>query len=345
MADILTGTTVINLSISIWTGTAKLHRAEVDDSELPPKDLVTLGSKKLFDPAKLKRFYGIKNNAFFLCNNYGVRFLSGWLVDNSFLPELVDKLVKQRVQWDAEMNTFLQTYDAECQKWLAQNRQWENILANAMPGVAEIGKRFNFGWQVFHVLPMPTSSEGDQTLDEVQIVGSRAVQRMAKEIEEALPTYAAGKQFRASPLRRLAALSDALSFASPEVSKLTDVLNGLVNTDQFTTRAVLEKLATPEGMAEVCTPDAEVGDIMSGIVDKLFPPKDVPEPETVEQEDVAVSGIDVSGLLATAKSVLGLGMPMPERVEEKVEAVAPVNNVQQDVVHNMLGALDSGGLW
>lgn len=325
MADILTSSTVINLDISIWTGKAKLQRTEVDDSALPPEDLVTLGSKKIFDPVKLKKFHGLKSNAFSFCNRYGVKFMSGWLVDNNYIGELTAKLSEQRVKWDEEVRKFLANYHMECQDWLAANPQWANILANALPRQGEIAKRFNFGWQVFNIIPAPTDTNGDQTQDELAIVPTRAIEKMAKEIGDVRGVYADGKSFRDGPLKRLAAMARSLSFSSPEVDKLSEVLNELANLgSRNITQLILDKLQDPKELVALCVPGEDASDILANCTASHISP-----------EPVSVTVPDYSSLITDAGSIL----------DEVQPALVKQEIGNQQAMSNMLGAIDSEGLW
>lgn len=385
MADILTNSTMLNLDISIWTGKAKLQRTEVDDSALPPEELVTLGSKKIFDPAKLKSFHGIKSNAFAACNRYGVKCMGGWLVSNSSIDELVNKLSAQRGKWDDAVRQFLATYQMECDDWLAANPEWASILANALPRQSEIARRFNFGWQVFHVIPAPTDSVGDQTQDELDIVPTRAIEKMAKEIEGVLDVYAPNKTFRVAPLQRLAGMARSLAFSSPEVDKLGDILNQLANTGSLDiAQIMLGKLADPKELAVICEPGKDAQNILDSVVVLQRPvsqPQSAPEPVQEVQQPMTKTLPDIGSLIADAQSVLKqplmrepqasepVAQPIqqeaqPDEVEKQdiykpdntlanagLEALqvapepAPVQTNNEQAMSNMLGAIDSEGLW
>lgn len=383
MADILTSSTMLNLDISIWTGKAKLQRTEVDDSALPPEELVTLGSKKIFDPAKLRRFHGIKSNAFAACNRYGVKCMGGWLVDNAFILELTGNLSVYRTQWDEVVRQFLATYQMECEDWLKQNPQWANILANALPRQSEIARRFNFGWQVFNIIPAPTNTIGDQTQDELDIVPTRAIEKMSKSIEDSRELYAPGKTFRAGPLRRLASMARSLSFSSPEVDKLAELLNQIADTGNLDiAQIMLGKLANPKELAALCVPSKTPQDILDSVVTLNVPqPQPMSTPVQEKQEPVAKPLPDIGSLIADAQSVLNQPLVLAPQVSEPepqvtpaeeqmdpvtAEALKDVREVQrmpeykpdpvqpvpvsvpqanEQAMVNMLGTIDSEGLW
>lgn len=385
MADILTNSTVVNLDISIWTGKAQLKRTEVDDSALPPKELATLGSKRLFDPEKLKKFGGIKSSAHALCGKYGVKFIGGWLVDNQYLQELVGKLAQYRDRWDDVLRTFLAEYQQNCQEWLIQNSQWAKILVNAMPRESEIAKRFNFGWQVFNIVPAPTGVNGDQTDAELGCVPTRAMERVAEEIAGILPCYEPGKRRMMEPLRKVQRMCKTMSFSSPEMARLEEVLGKLdALGDTSIIRLVLGMLTDAKTIMKMCEPSQTATDILDGIVGQQQPP--APEPEPV-QEPIPASVQtpqdrplpDVSSLIQQAFDILNpkpvqqvapAPVPEPEPENDPVggdqggskqpEPIpvagpeptptpqpehGPVVDANAQAVSSMLGMIDSGGLW
>lgn len=360
MSDILVGTTVLRIDISIWTGRAKLNRGEVDDSQLPPEDLVTLGSKRLFDPAKLTKFNSIKSNVNYTCNRYGVKFLGGWLVAASVLPTVLQRLEELRRDWDTTMAEFLANYSDECEAWLSQNEEWRTILASALPVQSEISRRFNFGWQTFNVAPAPTHGIGDQTDDEIQAVRPRAMEKMAKAIADTLPVYADGKKFRSAPLQRLADQCNALSFASPELSKLATVLQELTGHTRSVeiVSLVLGKLADAAAIEELCQPVEAPEDILDGIITKAAAPSefvDVPPVAGVAPESVQprIDTPPVVDALQQAKAYLDTLPPVavPESSSAPASVVEPVATpvvsatANKVAVNNMMGMLDRGGLW
>lgn len=304
-------------------------------------------------------------------------------MDNSFIQELTGKLSSHRTQWDEAVRQFLATYQMECDDWLNQNPQWANILANALPRQSEIARRFNFGWQVFNIIPAPTDTLGDQTQDELDIVPTRAIEKMARSIEEVQEVYAPGKTFRAGPLRRLAGMARSLSFSSPEVDKLAELLGQIADTGNLDiVQIMMGKLADPKELAALCVPSKTPQDILDSVVTINVPqPQPMPTPVQEKKEPVAKSLPDIGSLLADAQSVLNhplvrvpqVSEPEPQvtPAEEQMDPVtaealkavrevqrmpeykpAPAQPVQVSVPQaneqamvNMLGTIDSEGLW
>ena len=68
---------LVMLGISIWSGRKKLKPEDLNllDGEIPPEELVSLGSKRVCDPEPLKPFHRLKQSAERACLRVGTRFL------------------------------------------------------------------------------------------------------------------------------------------------------------------------------------------------------------------------------------------------------------------------------
>ena len=83
---------VVNLDIHIWTARKKLVPLDLGGAELPPEDLASLGSKRICNPDDLRSFGTLKARAVNLLEGNGIRFLSGWAVPDTRLPEIMREL-------------------------------------------------------------------------------------------------------------------------------------------------------------------------------------------------------------------------------------------------------------
>ena len=74
--------TLVMLDIRIWSGRKKLRPEDLrlSGDEIPPEDLVSLGSKRVCDPESLKAFYRLKQSAERACLRVGTRFLGGFAI-------------------------------------------------------------------------------------------------------------------------------------------------------------------------------------------------------------------------------------------------------------------------
>ena len=143
----------LKLDISIWTGKARLTPEDIPDAvvDMPPEALATLGSKRIFDPQALRPFNTAKTRAFRTCDQYGVRCMGVWLVDNGVLNNLTAELDKLRGEFEYSVGTFISTYEDGASNWLQQFPAWEGIIRAALPDSTAIGKKFAFRYYVLKV--------------------------------------------------------------------------------------------------------------------------------------------------------------------------------------------------
>ena len=86
---------ICHIDCSIWSGRKKLRPEDfrlANGSQLPPKDVASLGSKKICDPEALANFERLKKEAQRLCEQVGVRFLGGYAVPEDRIDQIVPEL-------------------------------------------------------------------------------------------------------------------------------------------------------------------------------------------------------------------------------------------------------------
>lgn len=280
----------LKLDISIWTGKARLTPEDIPDAvaDMPPETLATLGSKRIFDPQALRPFNAAKTKAFRTCDQYGVRCMGGWLVDNGVLNNLTAELDKMRGEFDRSVGTFISTYEDGASNWLQQFPEWEGIIRAALPDSTNIGKKFAFRYYVLKV-----QTENHDALDATSEAPSTAAATIAAEIarireqvfgdDRTAPVTS--KTF--SCLDTLADRCDNMSFVHPGFAHLARLLRSMVvnSTDVDVVRAFLTGLSTPEAVAAV-THETRIMDFERDSLDVSEPvtmpepaaPVDTPEP-------------------------------------------------------------------
>lgn len=147
---------MVRVDCSFWSARAKLQKDDLPwdvQQSMPPEQIATLGSKRLFDPAKLKIFNTLKARAHGALDKKCVRFLGGWATHEDRLPELAEQLATIASDFDAETRRFLDIYVEGVATWAQNFPGWENILLNAVPKVHELRGKFAFAWQMFKIAP------------------------------------------------------------------------------------------------------------------------------------------------------------------------------------------------
>jgi hypothetical protein len=86
---------ICHIDCAIWSGRKKLRPEDLqlaNGSQLPPKDVASLGSKKICDPEALAQFDRLKKEAQRLCEQVGVRFLGGYAIPDTRIDQLLPEL-------------------------------------------------------------------------------------------------------------------------------------------------------------------------------------------------------------------------------------------------------------
>ena len=185
MQEITDQLTLVCLDVRIWSGRKKLRAEDLKlGTEMPPEELVSLGSKRVCNPEALRVFHRVKKAAERACLLVGTRFLGGFAVAAEHAEAVADKLDALKSEFDAETSTFLSGYNEALENWITSLPQWEAPIRRAIEPVNVVGGRMKFGYQLLLVGP----AERPGTLEEeVQGLGDSIfaeVEQMARELDE-----------------------------------------------------------------------------------------------------------------------------------------------------------------
>lgn len=219
----------VRLDVSIWTARAKLRREDLPNADdLPPEALTSMGSKRLFDPTKLRIFNTLKARAISLLDKNGVRFLGGWCVRQDLLDTLDKGLNDIRDDFMDALRSFLQDYEYEVDQWLQQFPDWRHILNPVIPSAGELHKRFSFSWQMYKINPEGTGSEGNNLMTTIDGLADKALEevlRMAKEAyDECFKDKDTVTKKAYRPVHTMLQKLDTLTYLHPNLMALRQVL-------------------------------------------------------------------------------------------------------------------------
>ena len=163
--DVLAHSVIVALDVSIWSGKAKLDRQELSDADgLPPEQMATLGSKKLFNPAKLRIFNALKARATSALDAAGTKFLGGWLVPEQRFGSVRDAVDHAQGDFHKAVADFISNYQSDLDDWCRQFPEWEYNIRRAAPDTGELMRKFGFSWQAFSAAPLPADSSLDSAV-------------------------------------------------------------------------------------------------------------------------------------------------------------------------------------
>lgn len=160
--DVLAHSVIMSLDVSIWSGKAKLDRQELSDADgLPPEQMATLGSKKLFNPAKLRIFNALKARATSALDAAGTKFLGGWLVPEHRFNAVRTAVDNAQGDFNKAVADFISNYQSDLDDWCRQFPEWEYNIRRAAPDTGELIRKFGFSWQAFSAAPLPMDNSMD----------------------------------------------------------------------------------------------------------------------------------------------------------------------------------------
>ena len=163
--DVLAHSVIMSLDVSIWSGKAKLDRQELSDADsLPPEQMATLGSKKLFNPAKLRIFNALKARATSALDAAGTKFLGGWLVPEHRFNAVRTAVDNAHGDFHKAVADFIINYQSDLDDWCRQFPEWEYNIRRAAPDTGELMRKFGFSWQAFSAAPLPADSSLDSAV-------------------------------------------------------------------------------------------------------------------------------------------------------------------------------------
>ena len=160
--DVLAHSVIVALDVSIWSGKAKLDRQELSDADgLPPEQMATLGSKKLFNPAKLRIFNALKARATSALDAAGTKFRGGWLVPEHRFNAVRTAVDNAQGDFHKAVADFISNYQSDLDDWCRQFPEWEYNIRRAAPDTGELMRKFGFSWQAFSAAPLPMDNSLD----------------------------------------------------------------------------------------------------------------------------------------------------------------------------------------
>ena len=218
--------TLVILTISIWSGRKKLRAEDLKlGTDVPPDDLVSLGSKRVCDPEPLKIFHRVKKGAERACLQRGTRFLGGFAIPNDRAEALADELDTLKGEFGDESRQFLQSYDQGLEEWIGQHPQWEAAIRRAIEPANVVGGRLRFGYQLIQIAP----AEKSGTLaEEVKGLGTGVfaeVAQVARELDESFLGKEVLHRRALSTFRTIREKLDCLSFVDPRIQPIVDTID------------------------------------------------------------------------------------------------------------------------
>lgn len=339
------GFVFFNVDCTVYTARKRITPADLDleESELPPTTLASLGSMHSADPKQLTRFESFRGAMRNACLVYGVRCLGGFAVPFDKAAEVAAKLDELVDEFYSLKATFLKDFEANREAWLTKKEfaQWTDKIRARLDTVTHVDKQLQASWQAFTLgslqdLPKgpgeqesPLASGVVKAFLGVEDSAIKELAVMAKSLLENSVYDSNGHprpevtQKILSPIRKILEKADALSFAAPRLRHVVDYgravlcqlpLKGkLVGAFKDMVFSLAHALTDPEGIirsAETASgSEIEISDEDSLALQALNAPAQVAQVDSAPvEDDLFDSSVVASSVPAPAALVQQVAM-------------------------------------
>jgi hypothetical protein len=239
MSNALNDVVVVSLDVRIWSGRKKLRPEDLTASgRLPPRDLVSLGSKKIFNPKALKPFVEVKRRAEARCQAIGVRFARAFAIPKAVAKSVIAELNDLAENFRAVREAFLATYDEELARWKAQHPGYERLIEAELLPKALVGSKFAFGYDVFAINAVDGDGELAALMEQggagnlTQGLAGALYEEVASESKEFVRQSLAGRhavtQKFLRPVRAIREKLAGLAFLDPAIAPLVGSIDEIL---------------------------------------------------------------------------------------------------------------------
>lgn len=235
--SVLSDVVVVCLDVHIWSGRKKLRPEDLTASgQLPPKELVSLGSKKIFDPKALKPFRDLKREAETVCQLHGVRFAKSYAIPRANVQLVFKELGVLQTKYEGERKQFLATYDEEKTRWKEQYPGYEKLIETEFLPKSAVESRLSFGFTPFCINDVDDElSQAVTASGSGQIVIGLCGQlflEVAMQTREFMKRSLLGRnevtQRFLRPVRAIREKLAGLAFLDPSVTPLVDTIDSML---------------------------------------------------------------------------------------------------------------------
>ena len=175
----------VNLDVRIWSGRKKLTAEDLSlGADVPPEDLVSLGSKRVCDPDAIKVFHRLKQQAERVCLTGGMRFLGGYAIPEERTETVAAELDALGETFARERTTFVAGYGEAIADWIALHPQWEAAIRRAVDPASLVESRLGFGYQLYRIAPADVAGNLDEQVQGLGDTLFGEVARIARELDQ-----------------------------------------------------------------------------------------------------------------------------------------------------------------
>lgn len=153
-SGVLSQIVCVNLDIHLFYGRKQLRLEDlknVSNDQVPPRELASLGSKRICDGDEIQKFLTLKRKAERACEQVAARFLGAYATSEAKIVNLTATLDQFSDQFKALKASFIDRYDDIIRSWKQKNPEWKSLIERNQTPKSEIERRLRFDYQIFRV--------------------------------------------------------------------------------------------------------------------------------------------------------------------------------------------------
>lgn len=235
---------------SCYTARKKITPADLGlkSSDLPPATLASLGSMYSCDPKTFQPFESYRAALRNACYEFGVRCMGGFAVPESKAQQLSTKLDEIVASFYDLKAKVLPKFAADREAWLNRQEfaQWTDKIRARLDSSEYVDRQLQAGWEAFVIgstdlLPKSSTEEESPLAARLQVAASGICDAALDEISSIAVTVLRGSlhddkgnkllevtQRILSPIRRIRAKLDALSFTDQRLSVVVKYIDSVL---------------------------------------------------------------------------------------------------------------------
>jgi hypothetical protein len=230
---------VVALNIKIWCGEVTLRRNEdlAGVSGLPPKELVSDGSKRVIDPKHLTPLESQRRVVARELADMGVATPMGFIIAPEREAEVYSFMAEREQKFADARQHLLDNFDRFCLEWEEKegNAPFQGLLRRNRPLASDVAKSCHFDYAVYKVEPVASQAGAERFAAVASTTTNALIADIASSADSILRKSFLGKskaQERSVNLvRRLVAKLQGFAMFDPRIGPtadaLTSVLDGL----------------------------------------------------------------------------------------------------------------------
>jgi len=262
--EILNNLVCVWVDCTMWCGRKKLCIEDlnnVSEADIPPEDLATLGSKRIFPKEPLQPFYALRKRTERLCLSVGTRFMGGFAIPADKRHWVAGELNKIKDEYQAEVKKLMSCYDKMLSEFIAEHPKWGGMIEKAAKQRSEIMGQFKY---MPHIMGI-NIPEGMEKGSHIKEAIAGIVPQVMKEVATMAKTMLEENHLEQrdstcngvmlASMRKWYAKIVCMSFVDRNLaviaSRMENILNGLPQTGEITGADYQQMLKLVRVLADV----------------------------------------------------------------------------------------------